>query len=83
MGTLPYMSKLTGQQAKRLVWGGVTLQIIMGLGGFAIGYFHSTHDKWVLGAVGGFGGMAVFALLVWVVGIPVALRWRRRQDQVT
>jgi hypothetical protein len=59
------------------------LQLLMALVGFAVGYYHSTHDKWILGAVGAAAGMIIFDILVWVVGVPVALRLRRKQDQVT
>ena len=55
----------------------------MAIVGFAVGYYHSTHDKWILGAVGAAAGMIIFDILVWVVGIPVALRLRRKQDQVS
>ena len=77
------MRKLTRQQQRRLVGGGISLQVIMGLVGFAVGFYPATHDKWVLGAIGAAAGMIVFDILVWVVAIPIALRWRRRQDQLS
>ena len=55
----------------------------MALVGFAVGYYHSTHDKWILGAVGAAAGMIIFDILVWVVGVPVALRLRRKQNQAS
>jgi len=73
------MNKLTRHQRKQIVWIAVAVQLLMGLVGFAFGYYHSSHDKWTLGAVGALGGMIIFDILVWVVGIPVTLRLRRKQ----
>jgi membrane protein YdbS with pleckstrin-like domain len=77
------MKKLTQRQSRQLLWSGIALQLLMAIVGFAVGYYHSTHDKWILGAVGAAAGMIIFDILVWVVGIPVALRLRRKQDQVS
>jgi membrane protein YdbS with pleckstrin-like domain len=83
VGTLCGMKKLTRRQSRQLLWSGIALQLLMAIVGFAVGYYHSTHDKWILGAVGAAAGMIIFDILVWVVGIPVALRLRRKQDQVS
>jgi len=77
------MNKLTRRQSRRFLWSGIVLQLVMALVGFAVGYYHSTHDKWILGAVGAAAGMIIFDILVWVVGVPVALRLRRKQNQVS
>jgi hypothetical protein len=82
-GTLCGMKKLTQRQSRQLLWGGIALQLLMAIVGFAVGYYHSTHDKWILGAVGAAAGMIIFDILVWVVGIPVAMRLRRNQDQLS
>ena len=83
MGTLRGMNKLTRRQSRQFLWSGIVLQLVMALVGFAVGYYHSTHDKWILGAVGAAAGMIIFDILVWVVGVPVALRLRRKQNQVS
>ena len=74
------MNKLTRHQRKQIVWMAVALQLLMALVGFAVGYYHASHDKRTLGAVGALAGMIIFDILVWVVVIPVALRLRRKQD---